>query len=97
MHQILAKKSVNITKLRKNPAKYFINQPVAVLSNNRPAKYLLSASAFKALINMLAKQKKKKPIKARFRPSAAKLKKITRQAKKYLNNITNNNFNNFKK
>jgi hypothetical protein len=45
MHRILAEKSVNITELRKNPAKYFIDQPVAVLSNNRPAGYLLSASA----------------------------------------------------
>lgn len=49
MHRILAEKSVNITELRKNPAKYFIDQPVAVLSNNRPAGYLLSASAFEAL------------------------------------------------
>ncbi|HAZ8183313.1 antitoxin of toxin-antitoxin stability system, partial [Escherichia coli] len=48
MHRILAEKSVNITELRKNPAKYFIDQPVAVLSNNRPAGYLLSASAFEA-------------------------------------------------
>ena len=30
MHRILAEKSVNITELRKNPAKYFIDQPVAV-------------------------------------------------------------------
>ncbi len=50
MHRILAEKSVNITELRKNPAKYFIDQPVAVLSNNRPAGYLLSASAFEALV-----------------------------------------------
>ncbi len=54
MHRILAEKSVNITELRKNPAKYFIDQPVAVLSNNRPAGYLLSASAFEALMDMLA-------------------------------------------
>ena len=72
MHRILAEKSVNITELRKNPAKYFIDQPVAVLSNNRPAGYLLSASAFEALMDMLAEQEEKKPIKARFRPSAAR-------------------------
>ena len=78
MHRILAEKSVNITELRKNPAKYFIDQPVAVLSNNRPAGYLLSASAFEALMDMLAEQEEKKPIKARFRPSAARLEEITR-------------------
>lgn len=41
--RILAEKSVNITELRKNPAKYFIDQPVAVLSNNLPRRILLSA------------------------------------------------------
>lgn len=60
MHRILAEKSVNITELRKNPAKYFIDQPVAVLSNNRPAGYLLSASAFEALMDMLAETKRRK-------------------------------------
>ena len=67
-----------------NPAKYFIDQPVAVLSNNRPAGYLLSASAFEALMDMLAEQEEKKPIKARFRPSAARLEEITRRAENIL-------------
>ncbi|MDO1994247.1 type I toxin-antitoxin system antitoxin YafN [Escherichia coli] len=96
MHRILAEKSVNIPELRKNPAKYFIDQPVAVLSNNRPAGYLLSASAFEALMDMLAEQEEKKPIKARFRPSAARLEEITRRAEKYLNDMTDDDFNDFK-
>ncbi|EFZ4683083.1 type I toxin-antitoxin system antitoxin YafN [Shigella flexneri] len=96
MHRILAEKSVNITELRKNPAKYFIDQAVAVLSNNRPAGYLLSASAFEALMDMLAEQEEKKPIKARFRPSAARLEEITRRAKQYLNDMTDDDFNDFK-
>ena len=94
MHRILAEKSVNITELRKNPAKYFIDQPVAVLSNNRPAGYLLSASAFEAL--MLAEQEEKKLVKARFRPSAARLEEITRRAEQYLNDMTDDDFNDFK-
>ena len=40
MHRILAEKSVNITELLKNQAKYFIDKPVSVISNNRPAGYL---------------------------------------------------------
>ena len=91
MHRILAEKSVNITELRKNPAKYFIDQP-----NNRPAGYLLSASAFEALMDMLAEQEEKKPIKARFRPSAARLEEITRRAEQYLNDMTDDDFNDFK-
>ncbi len=49
MHRILAEKSVNITELRKNPAKYFIDQPVAVLSNNRPAGYLLMCQRIRSV------------------------------------------------
>ncbi|HCB2770574.1 TPA: type I toxin-antitoxin system antitoxin YafN [Escherichia coli] len=96
MHRILAEKSVNSTELRKNPAKYFIDQPVAVLSNNRPAGYLLSASAFEALMDMLAEQEEKKLVKARFRPSAARLEEITRRAEQYLNDMTDDDFNDFK-
>ena len=107
MHRILAEKSVNITELRKNPAKFFIDQqkkktkkkidhPVGVLSNNRPAGFLLSASAFEALMDMLAEQEENKPIKARFRPSAARLEEITRRAEKYLNDMTDDDFNDFK-
>ena len=88
MHRILAEKSVNITELRKNPAKYFIDQPVAVLSNNRPAGYLLIAR--------LAEQEEKKLVKARFRPSAARLEEITRRAEQYLNDMTDDDFNDFK-
>ena len=39
-------------------------------------------------MDMLAEQEEKKPIKARFRPSAARLEEITRRAEKYLNDMT---------
>lgn len=91
----LKNRSISLSYV-KNPAKYFIDQPVAVLSNNRPAGYLLSASAFEALMDMLAEQEEKKPIKARFRPSAARLEEITRRAEQYLNDMTDDDFNDFK-
>ena len=34
MQRILSEHTVSITELRKNPAQYFIDEPVAVLSNN---------------------------------------------------------------
>ncbi|HDS1842058.1 TPA: antitoxin of toxin-antitoxin stability system, partial [Escherichia coli] len=45
---------------------------------------------------MLAEQEEKKPIKARFRPSAAILEEITRRAEQYLNDMTDDDFNDFK-
>ncbi len=81
MERILAEKSINITELRKNPAKYFIDEPVAVLSNNRPAGYMVSARVFEALIDLLEeKQGEEKQgkthITARFRPTAERLNHI---------------------
>ncbi|ROR14578.1 type I toxin-antitoxin system antitoxin YafN [Erwinia sp. JUb26] len=76
MERILAEKSINITELRKNPAKYFIDEPVAVLSNNRPAGYMVSARVFEALIDLLEEKQGKTHITARFRPTAERLNHI---------------------
>ncbi|MCW1877233.1 type I toxin-antitoxin system antitoxin YafN [Erwinia sp. INIA-01] len=76
MERILAEKSINITELRKNPAKYFIDEPVAVLSNNRPAGYMVSARVFEALIDLLEEKQGKTHIAARFRPTAERLSHI---------------------
>lgn len=96
MHRILAEKSVNITELRKNPARYFIDQPVAVLSNNKPAGYLLSASVFEALMDLLAEHQDVKNVTAQFRPSAARLEEMTRRAERYLIDVTDDDLNDFK-
>lgn len=96
MQRILAEKSVNITELRKNPAKYFIDQPVAVLSNNRPAGYLLSASAFEALMDILSGQKEGKALQAHFRPTSERLSEITRYADEWLRDASDEDLTDFK-
>lgn len=69
MTRIFAEQTVSISELRKNPAKYFTSEPVAILSNNKPAGYLLSAELFEKL---LAGQVDSH----RFRPSKARLLEI---------------------
>ncbi len=59
MHRILAEKSVNITELRKTQLNTLLINRLRFFSNNRPAGYLLSASAFEALMDMLAEQEEK--------------------------------------
>jgi antitoxin YafN len=56
MRCILAEQTVSITELRKNPAQYFIDEPVVVLSKNKPVGYMLSAKLFETIVDMLEKQ-----------------------------------------
>lgn len=74
---ILAEQAVSITELRKNPAKYILDEPVAILSKNKPAGYLLSAELFKRLLDAY-EQQSGASFNAEFRPSAARLQAVTR-------------------
>lgn len=88
MERILAEKSINITELRKNPAKYFIDEPVAVLSNNRPAGYMVSARVFEELIDLLEEKQGRVHKAARFRPTAERLDTIADDGQKLLENTS---------
>lgn len=56
MRRILAEQTVSISELRKNPAQYFIDEPVVVLSKNKPVGYMLSAKLFETIVDMLENQ-----------------------------------------
>lgn len=88
MHRILAEHTVSITELRKNPAQYFTDKPIAVLSNNRPAGYMLSASLFEAMMDLLEKQPSNEAFVASFRPSAEQLKAIALHGQTLLEQAT---------
>lgn len=56
MDQIFADLSVSMTEFKKNPAKVMRtadNRPVAVLSHNKPAFYMLAPELFQALLDEL--------------------------------------------
>ena len=55
-HTIYAQATVSMTDLRRNPSGILEdagNSPVAILNHNKPAAYLLSAKAYKALLDRL--------------------------------------------
>ena len=57
MEQVLAKRSVSITELKRSPSAVLAQagaEPVAVLNHNRPAAYLLSAATYEAMLGRLA-------------------------------------------
>jgi antitoxin YafN len=68
---IYAEQTVSITDLRKSPASYFKNEPVAVLSNNRTAGYIVPAEVYQHMVNMIEQAYPEG--RSRFRPSRARL------------------------
>lgn len=59
MESILADVAVSMSEFKKNPAavlKEANNRPVAVLSHNRPAFYLVEPKLFEAMMDELADQ-----------------------------------------
>ncbi|SEQ01786.1 antitoxin YafN [Amphritea atlantica] len=85
-HAILAQQTVSITELRKNPAQFFIDEPVAVLSNNIPQGYMVNAELFEKLVNALEQQQR--GFKASFRPASVRLEEIAEQGNQLLQEAT---------
>ena len=79
---ILVEKTVSITEFRKEPNKYFSGEPIAVLSNNKTAGYVLSPEAFQTMMTML--EKVSPEVRARFRPSKARLDAIAQKGSEIL-------------
>lgn len=81
---IYAEQTVSITELRKSPASYFINEPVAVLSNNRTAGYIVPAEIYQHMIKMIEQAYPEG--RSRFRPSRARLDVIVKEGEELLAN-----------
>lgn len=72
IQSILAEKTVSVTELRKKPCDYFIDEPVAVLSNNKTVGYMVSAELYEKMVELIELQSTT----SRFRPSHARLTQI---------------------
>jgi len=79
---ILAEKTVSISDFRKEPSKYFTDEPIAVLSNNKTAGYVLSPEVFQAMVSLLDNISSEN--KAKFRPSKARLAIIAKKGAELL-------------
>lgn len=83
---IYAEQTVSITDLRKSPASYFKNEPVAVLSNNRTAGYLVPAKVYQHMVKMIEQAYPEG--RSRFRPSRARLDAIVTEGNELLANAS---------
>ncbi|MGQ7745408.1 type I toxin-antitoxin system antitoxin YafN [Pectobacterium brasiliense] len=77
------------------PAKSFIDEPVAVLSNNLPAGYMVSAKVFEELIALLEEKQGRVYIATRFRPTAERLSDIADSGQKLLQNASDKDLTEF--
>lgn len=90
---ILAEKTVSISDFRKEPSKYFTDEPVAVLSNNKAAGYVLSPEVFQAMVSLL--ETISTETKAKFRPSKARLEAIAQRGAELLSQASDEDLGDF--
>ena len=88
---IYAEKTVSVTEVRKNPCQYFIEEPVAVLSNNKTAGYMVSKDMFESMLELIDS----KLIQAKFRLSKDRLKELAALNEEYLLSASDDDLNEF--
>ncbi len=76
-YTILADETVSVSDLKKSPSQYFTDHAIAVLSNNRPAGYIIGASAYEALVSMLSQCQQTEAFSGEFKPTASRMREIT--------------------
>ena len=72
VQSILAEKTVAVSELRKKPCAYFLDEPVAVLSNNKTAGYMVNAELYERMVRLIENQAGI----SQFRPSSIRLSSI---------------------
>jgi len=81
---ILAEETVSITDFRKSPSDYFTDHAITVLSNNRPAGYVIGAEAYEAIVAVLKQAQATTIFEGRFKPTAERMREITKQGTQLL-------------
>lgn len=94
-HKILAEEMVSVSELRKNPSQYFTNSPVAVMSHNKTAGYIIGAELFEKMMMIIEQSQRDKTIIGQFRPSAARLKQITEESERFLQRVSDEELGHF--
>lgn len=91
IQSILAEKTVSVSELRKKPCDYFMDEPVAVLSNNKTAGYMISAELYEQMVTLIESGHSI----SHFRPSSARLALIAKKGAEILLATTEDELGNF--
>jgi antitoxin YafN len=83
---IFAEQTVSVSEVRKNPTRYFRDEPVAVLSNNKTAGYMISAESYEEMVHIM--EGAVQHTAAKFRPSKARMDEIAARGLELLSNAS---------
>jgi antitoxin YafN len=83
-HKILAEETVSVSELRKNPSLYFTDHPIAVMSHNHAAGYIVGAELFETMMAIIEQNQKTRAVVGQFRPASTRLKQIARESAEFL-------------
>ena len=84
IQKIMADNTVSVTEMRKHPADFFTDQPIAVLSNNQPIGYMVGRELFEAMVDALRQQQPQETFSARFQPNSNQLNGAIAASAKFL-------------
>ena len=66
--KIVAEETVSVTEMRKHPANYFTDHPIAVLSNNQPLGYMVGKELFETMVELIRRSQPQETFTAQFQP-----------------------------
>lgn len=84
---VLTDRTVSISEMRKNPTRYFQDGPVAVLSHNRTAGYMVSPELFERMASLLSQTQEASGVTARFKISPERLKEVAQRGFERMENL----------
>ncbi len=76
VQKLLAEETVSVSEFRKHPSDYFTDHPVAVISRNKPAGYVIGAELFESMMALIEQIQEARQVTSEFRPAAARLREI---------------------
>ncbi len=82
--RILTEETVSVTEMRKHPADFFTDHPIAVLSNNQAMGYMVGKELFESMIDLIRQLQPQETFTAKFQPSASQLKELTAASAQFL-------------
>lgn len=91
---IFAEQVVSLSDYRKNPGQYFLEEPVAVLSKNKPAGYVMGPELFEQLMKAL--ESLNGEVQSQFRPARNRLEVIAKLGDKLLAEATEDELGEFR-
>lgn len=95
IQRILAENTVSVSEMRKHPADFFTDQPVAVLNKNQPVGYMLGRELFESMVDLIRQHQPQETFTAKFQPNIGQLKAVAASSSQFLSSAKDDELGNF--